>query len=297
MATRRAPPPPPQSPHVTAEQARRGAARLERLVKELEAFDVNVVSKRWSTEQRALEARIEGDLAAVFGHGTPEYNRYSDSTSLDNGPVVVMRSGQVQDIGETRRNLNDGIARAASLLRTAIQWLQDEAADREIPLSHAPSPGPEAESPASFNRKIFIVHGRDEGSRETVARFIERIKFGAVILHEQANRGDTVIQKIERHSDVGFAIVLLTPDDVGGLAGQGQRSRPRQNVLLELGYFFGKLGRDRVCALIGDSSMDLPSDFGGIVWVPLDSNGGWKIAVAKELEAAGFEVDWNLAMR
>ena len=82
--------------------------------------------------------------------------------------------------------------------------------------------------------KVFIVHGHDEGMREAVARFLERIGFEAIILHEQANQGRTVIEKIVTHGDVGFAVVLLTPDDDGCKKGEtppGNRARVREALL------------------------------------------------------------------
>ena len=101
-------------------------------------------------------------------------------------------------------------------------------------------------------RKIFIVHGHDEGAREAVARYVEKLKFEPIILHEQASRGRTVIEKIEAHSDVGFAVVLLTPDDFGGEKGEQPKDRARQNVVLELGYFVGETWPlSRVCAQAG----------------------------------------------
>lgn len=147
-----------------------------------------------------------------------------------------------------------------------------------------------------FSRKIFIVHGHDDGARETVARFLERIGLEAVILHEQANQGRTIIEKVVANSDVGFAIVLLTPDDEGCVKGGTLEPRARQNVLLELGYFIGRLGRDKVCAL-KRGALEIPSDFAGVVWQTMDSNGGWKQALARELEAAGHSIDWNKVMR
>ncbi|MGQ3301621.1 TIR domain-containing protein [Reyranella sp.] len=145
-------------------------------------------------------------------------------------------------------------------------------------------------------RKVFIVHGHDEGAREAVARFLERLGFAPIILHEQANQGRTIIEKIEAHGDVGFAVILLTPDDVGAVKGGEPLPRARQNVLLELGYFVGRLGRSRVCALKrGD--IEVPSDFGGVVYEPFDAGGSWKQALSRELEAAGFDIDWNVAMK
>ena len=130
-----------------------------------------------------------------------------------------------------------------------------------------------------------------------MARFLGVIGFEPVILHEQANMGRTVIEKVEANSDVGFAVVLLTPDDVGrAKADTDLEPRARQNVLLELGYFIAKLGRTRVCAL-KRGNVEIPSDFAGVVWEPMDDAGGWKSRLGKELEAAGQKIDWNKVMR
>ncbi len=103
---------------------------------------------------------------------------------------------------------------------------------------------------ATVSDRVFVVHGHDEAPREMVARFLEKLGLVAVILHEQASRGRTVIEKVEEHGDVAFAVVLLTPDDEGRSRGGGElMPRARQNVVLELGYFLARLGRDRVCAL------------------------------------------------
>jgi predicted nucleotide-binding protein len=111
-------------------------------------------------------------------------------------------------------------------------------------------------------------------------------------LHEQASRNRTIIEKIEAHGDVGFAVVLLTPDDEGCKKGETPKPRARQNVVLELGYFVGRLGRDRVCVLRrGD--VEIPSDFGGVVYEPFDDGGGWKSKLAGELEAAEYAIDWS----
>jgi predicted nucleotide-binding protein len=143
---------------------------------------------------------------------------------------------------------------------------------------------------------VFIVHGHDEAAREAVARFLEKIDFEVVILHEQANRGQTIIEKFEANRDVGFVVVLLTPDDEGGKVGAAAQKRARQNVLLEWGYFIGHLGRRHVCAL-KKGDVELPSDILGIVWEPFDEHGAWKQKLAKELDDAGFKIDWQKAGR
>lgn len=148
-----------------------------------------------------------------------------------------------------------------------------------------------------MSNKVFIVHGHDGEARETVARFLGSIGFDPIILHEQANKGRTIIEKVEANADVGFAVVLLTPDDLGRAKGDSDlEPRARQNVLLELGYFMARLGRDKVCALRkGDVS--IPSDFAGVVWEAMDEAGAWKQKLARELGAAGHAVDWNKVMR
>lgn len=151
---------------------------------------------------------------------------------------------------------------------------------------------PQSKFFAPSSNKVFIVHGHDGEARETVARYLEKLGFEAIILHEQANQGRTVIEKVEANSDVGFAVVLLTPDDTGCAKGGQPEPRARQNVLLELGYFIGRLGRSRVCAL-KRGEVAIPSDFAGVVWESMDSAGGWKLALARELKAAGYDVNMN----
>ena len=157
--------------------------------------------------------------------------------------------------------------------------------------------GEQLERNITLSRKVFIVHGHDDGARESVARFLEKIGFIPIILHEQANQGKTIIEKIDTYGNVGFAIVLLTPDDEGRAKGSEEFSyRARQNVVLELGYFIGRLGRNKVCAL-KRGNIEIPSDFLGVVWENMDPSGGWKNSLARELKAAGHHIDWNLVMR
>ena len=189
--------------------------------------------------------------------------------------------------------IGDHIQSSIALLSQAQRTLREDLADleHEPTLSVLDRPGEQA-----ISRRVFVVHGHDEGARETVARFLDKIGFEPIILHEQANQGRTVIEKIEAQADVGFAVVLLTPDDEGCVKGGESEPRARQNVLLELGYFLGRLGRSRVCAL-KRGQVEIPSDFAGVVWENMDASGGWKQALGRELEAAGFDMDWNKIMR
>ena len=144
---------------------------------------------------------------------------------------------------------------------------------------------------------IFIVHGHDDAAKLSVARFVEKLGLHEIILHEQPNKGRTIIEKFEDYSNVVFAIVLLTPDDIGYPQNKPEEEKPRarQNVIFELGFFVGKLGRNRVCAL-HKGDVEILSDFDGVLYVPMGSGNGWKLELAKEMKGAGIEFDLNKAV-
>lgn len=136
--------------------------------------------------------------------------------------------------------------------------------------------------------KVFVVHGHDDELVLEVENFLRKIELDPVIIAKKPSGGKTIIEMIEHRGDVQFAIVLLTPDDKGGLNAPKSKLRPRarQNVILELGYFVGRLGRDRVISLYrGD--VELPSDMHGVIYIPTDMpNNDWRIDFAKNLKLA-----------
>ena len=142
--------------------------------------------------------------------------------------------------------------------------------------------------------KVFIVHGHDVAAKESVARFIEKIGCEAIILSEQANGGNTIIEKIEKNTDVGYAIVIYTPCDKGGKNKENAQLEPRarQNVVFEHGYLIAKLGRKNVSVLMRESVVP-PSDISGLGYEPLDDNGAWRNNVAKNMKDAGYSIDMN----
>ena len=143
-------------------------------------------------------------------------------------------------------------------------------------------------------KKVFIFNGKDNELKLEVASVIEAMGFESVILHEQASGGLTIIEKIEKYSDVGFGIILYTPCDIGYEKDNedSKKFRARQNVVFEHGYLIARLGRANVCALV-KQDVETPNDISGIVYIPFDSNGGWRISLGKELKRAGYDVDLN----
>lgn len=144
------------------------------------------------------------------------------------------------------------------------------------------------------SRRVFIVHGHDDALRIKVESVLTKLGFEPIVLRNQPNRFRTIIEKLEDFANVGFAVVLLTPDDIGydknkpGCA----KGRARQNVVLELGYFWGKLGRNRMMA-ISDPDVELPGDLSGVVYTDPASDAQWQNELVRELKAAGYEVDSN----
>ncbi|MDO9286557.1 MAG: nucleotide-binding protein [Aquabacterium sp.] len=142
-------------------------------------------------------------------------------------------------------------------------------------------------------RKVFIVHGRNNEVKQEVSRFVERQGIEAIVLHEQASAGMTIIEKIEHYSnDADFALVLYTACDHGRGVHEAKvppKNRARQNVVFEHGYLMAKLGRENVCALV-QGDIETPNDISGVVYVSLDPSGAWKLEVLRELKACGYQV-------
>jgi predicted nucleotide-binding protein len=228
------------------------------------AYNTELLTRIFSNDTLASEYSFWG-----IACGTPEYL-----------PKAV---------GELHEDIRSRIHRLESILER-LELIEEpnaiSSASRDVRL-------------VAVGKKVFIVHGRDEAAEEAVARFISQMGLSPVILHEEPNKGRTIIEKFEQHADVSFAVVLLTADDVGAEKSvpDSLRPRPRQNVVFELGYFVGKLGRGKVCALRDEiSDMELLSDYHGVLFVTRDGPGAWRLQLARELKAAGFEVDLNKCM-
>ena len=153
-------------------------------------------------------------------------------------------------------------------------------------------------APTTRSKKVFVVHGRDELSKTSLEVFLHEIGLEPIVLHRQADQGQTIIEKFERHADVGYAFVLLTPDEVAYLAEEesvpdserNKERRARPNVIFEFGYFVGRLGRSRVCCVYtGDVA--LPSDIHGMIYKRFHTSiDEVAYGIIKDLKAAGYGV-------
>jgi predicted nucleotide-binding protein len=289
MTRRAQPPAQPQPTRLSRDDILAAIPKLRRRIDAIKAMDPNNVTRVTDPAVQALEISVRGLLSDVFGPDTVDYRLYSSAATIDRVPRYTNHAPSRQEIVD---GLQRGKDAAIALLEEAHRALQEKLEDMPAGASSGAAPAPAAPE----NNHVFIVHGHDGEARAEIARFIEKAGLKPIILHEQASGGRTVIEKLEYYSDVGFAVVLLTPDDVGGQVGGEMAPRARQNVIAELFYFLGKLDRSRVCALMKDT-VEIPSDIGGVVYLPMDDRGAWKTDLLRELEAASYHVDWASALR
>ena len=237
---------------------------------------IGLESENWSKYNIDLLTQLFEDSRPISEYVDFRHTRYSFEDKED---ICSLYSINFLDyhLNEYKTNMAESI--------NSLESIRDR-----LELLNEPDP------PARiFGNKIFIVHGHEEAAKHKIARFIHDLDLTVTILDEQPNKGQTLIDKFEEHADeVGFAIVLLTADDIGAPKGKpnDQAPRARQNVILELGYFLCGLGRERVCVLY-EEGVELPSDIHGLSYVSLDSADGWKLRLAKEMREVGFTIDMN----
>jgi len=222
-------------------------------------------------------------LEKAFGKNSPNIRSVTDVGNYGSFPMNAGPAWWENHRAESLQTQLNKLGGLIQLLETERELQDDHVVGPEVPIT---------------GHKVFLVHGHDELALHETARFLEKLKQEVVILREQPNHGRTIVEKFEDYADVGFALILLTPDDSGGSKAvpiERQLPRARQNVIFEFGYFIGRLGRNRVCALYR-SGVEIPSDYAGVLYVELDDKGAWRLQLAKELRAAGLAVDMNDAL-
>jgi predicted nucleotide-binding protein len=276
--------PPPRLTEPKANAAQKIQAQIEK--------GQQIRNKEIRTKDELDEARAECSkwskyntelLQRIFDNSSmaDEYNRFY-------GKAISMHPTLPELIDDFRRDMDDSINRLEAI-HDRLDLIPEPAA--------GPSPTIPPPTSTENSTDVFIVHGHDDAAKETVARFVEKLGIGAIILYEQPNASRTIIEKFEAYANVGFAIILLTPDDICASRDKATegKARARQNVIFELGYFFGRLGRQRVCALHKEG-VELPSDIHGVLYVPMDNGGAWRLALAREMKHAGLPIDMNKAV-
>ncbi len=231
--------------------------------------------KKWSDYNKTLLSTLFTSSSAADRYSSFHYQRPVGSAT---NPLV-------------NPSLQEQLNRYHERVTTSLNSLEGIRDELElIPEQHPHS----SDQDTAKGNKVFVVHGRDINAAEAIARAVEKLGLEAVILHENPDEGRTIIEKLEESAkNASFAIVLFTPDDVGALkeeADKGSNPRARQNVIFELGYFIGKLGRKQVCSIY-QGKVESPSDIDGLLYVEMDEHGAWRQKLAKEIESAGIPID------
>ena len=260
------------------------AELLERIPLVRDAGSESVLYFRWLKD-------VEAALANLFDpiEGRRHVATFRDIHAKLSPPhVALLELGIEWKTFAKAMELSDAYLR--SVVHEISEYYDDDEDDDESVRIGDRLPNPQS-------KDVFVVHGRNDALKEGVARFLSTLGLNPIILHEKPNAGQTLIEKFETHARTSYAIALFTRDDVGRLNVDGETDRPRarQNVIFELGFFIGRLGRHRACALV-EAGVELPSDYGGVVFIPTDAAGHWKFALIRELRAAGYDVDANRAL-
>jgi len=254
-------------------------ARTKRLFREyLAARDVSEIPDQWRTNDGGIRTTHITDTTSVPTAPRP--------APWESAPAPVSIRAETTsfpwDLPVPPTSGSTGLAR------------QDIAQTETPPPTAAtvPTSAEDIRSPESEQRSLFIVHGHDEAAMNSVRTYVARHTHSLpVSLAEEPGQGRTIIEKFEDYGDdASYVIVLLTQDDVGQTVGAHQAGdepskRARQNVVLELGYFIGKLGRKNVVVL--DAAVERPSDLAGLSYISYPGM-NWKDELREELVAAGM---------
>ena len=236
--------------------------------------------RKWSSFNKEI-------LKQAFDIPNNEYlNEYENCTPL---PFITSETDIVAE-------QKDDIKKQISYLESLIERLD------LIPIVEGVQEVRTEKKEKGVSNKVFIVHGHNEEMKQSVARTLSKLGLEPVILHEKINAGRTIIEKFQDNAEeIGFAVILLSNDDLGtskkslkeeGLVENVLQPRARQNVIFEMGFFVGSLGRSKVFMLMQEGC-EKPGDLDGLVYTQYDAQGAWRFSLVRELKGAGYQVDAN----
>jgi predicted nucleotide-binding protein len=226
----------------------------------------------------AWRARVSGIITKLFGEGTAQAD-------------LIRSAERVKVIGNGEDKYDQAKAYYMAALHNAINVLEKDTFNELIAKKNALAP-------QDLTNKVFVVHGHDAAAKNELETLLREMGLEPIVLHRKADEGSTIIEKFEKHADVGFAFILMTPDEVAFLAKdqnlpESERKsefRARPNVIFEFGYFVGRIGRNRTCCIYS-GDVTVPSDLAGLLYKKY-TNSIEEVAYSlqKELRAAGYEL-------
>lgn len=224
------------------------------------------------------------EVESFLKHKGVEYT----TKDIEHGVQLKAKSGELINFFNSGSVVVQG--RKTPLYAQLQTWKQTG-----TPAGEGPDQSGDIQPPPGPNKKVFVVYGHDTASRDGLELLLRRFGLEPVILAQLPAEGDTIIEKLEKHlrdsGNIGYACVLLTPDDTGYPAPhpEEEQYRARQNVILELGMVLANLGRSRV-AILYKESVERPSDINGLLYISFKEQvDEAKGQLFKELRAAGYD--------
>lgn len=231
----------------------------------------------YKPEWVSWRARVEGAIRGLFDENS--------------APVQMMaEASRLELIGWGADRFDLALSHYMGALDAARRVIEDD--------TFGELRGANAVAPLSLSNRVFVVHGHDEKAKNELEIILREMGLDPIVLHRQPDGGKTIIEKFEHCADVGFAFVLMTPDEVAYVSSDeaiedGERKkewRARPNVIFEFGYFVGRLGRDRTCCLLRGNVVR-PSDLDGLVYKKFeDTVEEVAYGIIKELKHAGYKL-------
>ncbi len=159
-----------------------------------------------------------------------------------------------------------------------------------------PAPNQSSKSAsADTRRRIFVVSGTDDEMKNALTKALTKLWLVPVVMCEEPSQGRRIVERFTDYADVGFAVVLLSPDDFAYDKDESptkRKLRPRQDVVFELGFLLGKLGKGNVLVFYREcANFEVPTDFDGVKVTAFDDRDSWKLALIRELTNCGYTVD------
>ena len=272
---------------LTPEAIENGIEKLRRRVRDVKDIDPSNV-RYDDAAVHSVDLKIREAVRDLYSDASPE---------LEDLEIHGIRLKPTLRLSKTDAEIQDMFAKRipqnVTMLEGLIARLEEKREDLEAMGASGSDTTPSVNA-VTDTRRVFVVHGWDVAAKEQVRTFLTKLELESVILEDQPSAGQTVIEKFEGETDVGYAVVLFTPDDACGPAGSPSEAKPRarQNVIFELGFFVAKLGRARV-GVLHKGDVEILSDYRGVIYIPMDDAGGWRVQLAKEIHNAGISVDLN----
>jgi predicted nucleotide-binding protein len=157
------------------------------------------------------------------------------------------------------------------------------------------TPSQSVKSNSDTRRRIFVVCGRDDEMKQAIINALTKLWLVPVVMCEEPSQGKKIVERFADYSDVGFATVLLSPDDFAYASEESptkRKLRPRQDVIFELGFLLGKIGKGNVLVFFREcANFEIPTDFEGMKVAAFDDRESWKLALVRELTNCGYNIE------